>query len=47
MTDLDRYKQSIAKPGSLTAGLNYYRAAIDGLTWNKLEPRCGASEALV
>ena len=38
MADLERYKQKLAD-GALTAGLNYYRAAIDGVTWNKPEPR--------
>ena len=37
--DLERYKQKLAR-GALTAGLNYYRAAIDSVTWNKPKPRC-------
>ncbi len=31
--ELDRYKQALGRPGCLHAGLNYYRAAVDGLTW--------------
>ncbi len=40
--DLERYKQKLAD-GALTAGLNYYRAAIDSVTWNKPEPRSSQS----
>ena len=36
--DLERYKQKLAQ-GALAAGLSYYRAAIDSVTWNKPEPR--------
>ena len=31
--DVERYKQAFARPGSLTAVLNYYRAIIDAATW--------------
>ena len=30
---MERYKQAIGRPGCLHAGLNYYRAVIDGVTW--------------
>jgi pimeloyl-ACP methyl ester carboxylesterase len=30
--DIRRYKEAIGKPGALTAGLNYYRALIQGGT---------------
>ena len=32
--DIDRVKAALARPGSLTGGLNYYRAAIaQGTKW--------------
>ena len=31
--DVERYKQAFARPGSLTAAINYYRAIIDAATW--------------
>ena len=31
--DVERFKQAFARPGSLTAAINYYRAAIDAATW--------------
>lgn len=37
--DVERYKQAMARPGSLTAALNYYRAFIDGNTWRKTPGR--------
>ncbi len=31
--DIERFKQAFARPGSMTAALNYYRAIIDAATW--------------
>lgn len=34
LQDIDRVKAGLSRPGSLTAGLNYYRAAIaQGTKW--------------
>ena len=45
--ELDRYKQALGRPGCLHAGLNYYRAAIDGLTWAApAQPPC-VSQSIV
>lgn len=39
--ELARYKQALGRPGCLHAGLNYYRAAVDGLTWAApVQPPC-------
>ena len=43
--ELDRYKQALGRPGCLHAGLNYYRAAIDGMTWAApARPPCAPDE---
>jgi hypothetical protein len=32
--DTDRYVEDLARPGALTAGLNWYRANLPGLNWS-------------